>query len=139
MIDQGRVKNIWIYLYKSIALEQKYSRAIDHSRKNISIFPYFVLFFHPDYTVGLGISPNHTLRLVGYTTGRESHPALKILFSWFSYYNRSQINFQAISAGIRHNHRSKRREREYGTGMKFPDIPVIFPNVLLLRLPLLLG
>ena len=30
-----------------------------------------------DYTVGLGISPNHTLRLVGYTTGRESHPALR--------------------------------------------------------------
>ena len=35
------------------------------------------IFFHPDFTVGLGISPNHALRLVGYTTGRESHPALK--------------------------------------------------------------
>ena len=38
------------------------------------------IFFHPDFTVGLGISPNHALRLVGYTTGRDFHPALKILF-----------------------------------------------------------
>ncbi|EEQ57648.1 hypothetical protein CBFG_01358 [Clostridiales bacterium 1_7_47FAA] len=37
------------------------------------------IFFHPDYTVGFGITPNHALRLVGCTTGRESHPALKIL------------------------------------------------------------
>ena len=35
------------------------------------------IFFHPDYTVGFGITPNHALRLVGCTTGRESHPALK--------------------------------------------------------------
>jgi len=40
-----------------------------------------ILFFHPDYTVGFGITPNHALRLVGFTTGRESHPALKILFN----------------------------------------------------------
>ena len=37
------------------------------------------IFFHPDYTVGFGISPNHAFRLVGYTTGRELHPALKIV------------------------------------------------------------
>ncbi len=37
------------------------------------------IFFHPDCTVGLGISPNPALRLVGYTTGGELHPALKIL------------------------------------------------------------
>ena len=42
---------------------------------------YHIIFFHPDCTVGLGITPNHALRLVGYTTGRELHPALKILFS----------------------------------------------------------
>jgi hypothetical protein len=36
------------------------------------------IFFHPDCTVGFGVSPNHALRLVGCTTGRESHPALKI-------------------------------------------------------------
>ena len=35
------------------------------------------IFFYPDFTVGLGITPNHTLRLVGYTTGRETIPALK--------------------------------------------------------------
>lgn len=38
----------------------------------------FIIFFHPDYTVGFGISPNHALRLVGFTTGRELHPALKM-------------------------------------------------------------
>ena len=42
---------------------------------------YFPIFFHPDCTVGFGVSPNHALRLVGCTTGRESHPALKILDS----------------------------------------------------------
>ena len=45
------------------------------------------IFFHPDFTVGLGISPNHALRLVGYTTGRELHPALKILFNLQDKYN----------------------------------------------------
>lgn len=36
-----------------------------------------IFFFHPDYTVGFGVTPNHALRLVGYTTGRDLHPALK--------------------------------------------------------------
>ena len=39
------------------------------------------IFFHPDYTVGFGVTPNHALRLVGYTTGRDLHPALKIRYS----------------------------------------------------------
>ena len=45
------------------------------------------IFFHPDFTVGLGISPNHALRLVGYTTGRELHPALKSFDSivWWNF------------------------------------------------------
>ena len=34
-----------------------------------------------DYTVGPGISPSRALRLMGYTTGGESHPAPKILFN----------------------------------------------------------
>ena len=34
-------------------------------------------FFHPDCTVGSGITPDHTFRLAGYTAGREFHPALK--------------------------------------------------------------
>ena len=42
-----------------------------------TLLPARSVFFHPDYTVGFGIAPNHALRLVGYTTGRESHPALK--------------------------------------------------------------
>ena len=41
-----------------------------------------MIFFHPDYTVGFGITPNHALRLVGFTTGRELHPALKISYSF---------------------------------------------------------
>ena len=40
---------------------------------------FHTIFFHPDCTVGFGITPNHALRLVGCTTGGESHPALKIL------------------------------------------------------------
>ncbi len=38
-----------------------------------------IIFFHPDCTVGFGIAPNHALRLVGCTTDRELHPALKIV------------------------------------------------------------
>jgi len=38
-------------------------------------------FFHPDYTVGPGVSPDHAFRLAGCTAGRDSHPALKKCFS----------------------------------------------------------
>ena len=43
------------------------------------------IFFHPDYTVGFGITPNHALRLVGCTTGRESHPALKNSYLFYKH------------------------------------------------------
>ena len=44
------------------------------------------IFFHPDYTVGSGVTPNHAstaaaralFRLAGFTAGGEFHPALKI-------------------------------------------------------------
>ena len=36
-----------------------------------------IIFFHPDCTVGPGISPDHASRLAGFTAGRESHPAPK--------------------------------------------------------------
>ena len=43
--------------------------------------PFRTFFFHPDYTVGLGVSPNPASAkwrpLAGCTAGRESHPALK--------------------------------------------------------------
>ena len=39
-----------------------------------------IIFFHPDYTVGSGITPDHASRPAGFTAGRESHPALKISF-----------------------------------------------------------
>lgn len=38
-------------------------------------------FFHPDYTVGVGISPTQ-LMLADFTAGRESHPALKTPLSY---------------------------------------------------------
>jgi len=39
-------------------------------------------FLHPDYTVGLGVSPSqHPIGVVaGYTAGGELHPALKRTF-----------------------------------------------------------
>ena len=47
-----------------------------------------LFFFHPDYTVGFGITPNHALRLVGFTTGGELHSALKTYFVLlFEYYH----------------------------------------------------
>ena len=42
-----------------------------------------IIFFHPDCTVGSGISPDHASRLAGFTAGREFHPALKISFCLF--------------------------------------------------------
>ena len=50
-----------------------------------------IIFFHPDCTVGPGISPDHASRLAGFTAGRESHPALKI--SIFFLYNNTFIAY----------------------------------------------
>ena len=59
------------------------------------------IFFHPDYTVGLGVSPNHALRLVGFTTGGELHPALKILIQLRKVYPRaSELSIPLDSAAI---------------------------------------
>ena len=63
-----------IYAIKENALKQ-YKIIPEHAKKHKLTF----IFFHPDYTVGFGITPNHAFRLVGYTTGRELHPALKIV------------------------------------------------------------
>ena len=52
--------------------------------EHIKRHKYTFIFFHPDYTVGFGISPNHAFRLVGCTTGRELHPALKIVIQLVS-------------------------------------------------------
>jgi hypothetical protein len=37
------------------------------------------IFYHPDYTVGSGVSPDPALRLAGSTADRELHPAPKIM------------------------------------------------------------
>jgi hypothetical protein len=58
------------------------SRAIFYPQNDLCFILRSILFFHPDYTVGFGIAPNHALRLVGFTTGRDLHPALKIIFSF---------------------------------------------------------
>jgi len=55
---------------------------IHHNHTRVLVFLSFI-FFHPDCTVGFGVSPNHALRLVGYTTGRELHPALKIFYLFY--------------------------------------------------------
>ena len=51
-----------------------------------AIGPRCMIFFHPDFTVGPGISPGHAFRLAGCTAGGEFHPALKILFNFYSVY-----------------------------------------------------
>jgi len=65
------------------------------------ICKYCFIFFHPDYTVGFGISPNHTLRRVGCTTGREFNPALKIVIQLLLFYHEylglSMIVFGALA------------------------------------------
>ena len=38
---------------------------------------HILVFSHPDYTVGFGISPNPAKRLAGYTAGEEILPAPK--------------------------------------------------------------
>lgn len=43
-------------------------------------------FFHPDFTVGIGIAPIQ-LALADFTAGRELHPALKTFFSKKLYHN----------------------------------------------------
>ena len=40
------------------------------------VYQYF--FFHPDYTVGFGISPNQLIMLADFTANREFRPVLKI-------------------------------------------------------------
>ena len=57
---------------------------IHHNHTRVLVFLSFI-FFHPDCTVGFGITPNHALRLVGFTTGRELHPALKIFIKLSMY------------------------------------------------------
>ena len=58
------------------------------------------IFFHPDCTVGFGVAPNHALRLVGFTTGRDLHPALKI-YSIDNKYNQQRRFCQAFCNALR--------------------------------------
>ena len=51
----------------------------EHAHARGPLAPGDTIFFHPDYTVGPGVSPGHAFRLAGYTAGGELPPALKIL------------------------------------------------------------
>ena len=65
-----------------------------------------LIFYHPDYTVGSGISPESCLSARGLaqthgasrrpviTAGGDLHPALKTVFHFFSYYNSLSEGFQ---------------------------------------------
>ena len=56
-----------------------------------------LIFFHPDYTVGFGISPNHALsRSRAVTAGGESNPAPKIFNCHF--FVKYQIDYSLSSA-----------------------------------------
>jgi len=71
----------------------------------LKIIRLFYAFFHPDLnsknaaivTVGFGISSNlpkkqKLFRLVGFTTGRELHPSLKIFITLILYLNSCFVN-----------------------------------------------
>ena len=53
-------------------------RRAKKSSKDIS--PEHAFFFHPDYTVGIGIAPIHARGSQTVTAGGDLHPALKIYF-----------------------------------------------------------
>ena len=57
------------------------------------------IFFHPDYTVGPGITPGHALRLAGCTAGGESHPALKILIQFDESIRPGEKNVKGLFPG----------------------------------------
>ena len=63
----------------------------------------FPIFFHPDCTVGFGVSPNHALRLVGCTTGRESHPSLKNSYLFYKHIICTLRHFVKVFLIIKNN------------------------------------
>ena len=83
-IDLLHMINKWTsdyFLHKKLwngSPSQSSDTTFIHTKINCTI-----IFFHPDCTVGPGISPDHASRLAGFTAGRESHPALKISFCSF--------------------------------------------------------
>ena len=48
------------------------------------------IFFHPDFTVGIGIAPIQRIALADFTAGREFHPALKIHLKLSTEYHRGR-------------------------------------------------
>jgi hypothetical protein len=59
-------------------------------------------FFHPDFTVGSGISPDHVRNqsaLAGCTAGRELHPAPKVDIQLMRLYLFSFQASNGLSAG----------------------------------------
>jgi hypothetical protein len=72
------------------------------------------IFFHPDFTVGFGITPNQPIRLAGYTAGRELHPAPKIKSGYSVILRQRMLGAEALRLPVgnytlprRHNLRPK--------------------------------
>ena len=66
-----------LIIYRPALLQNKAPSCNKRAQDDVRHNP---LFFHPDYTVGFGISPNQPKRLAGCTAGEELHLALKITF-----------------------------------------------------------
>jgi hypothetical protein len=58
-----------------------FARGKEKAPEHMDMPPEPLIFFHPDYTVGTGISPVHAFRLADCTAGGESRPALKIYYA----------------------------------------------------------
>ena len=58
-----------------------------YSITNHCLHSSYGIFFHPDYTVGFGVTPNHAFRLAGFTAGRKFHPALKTTYLICEHFN----------------------------------------------------
>lgn len=62
--------------FQSIHQHQSYTK----KQKNIANRGENCPSFIQTVTVGFGVTPNHALRLAGYTASGELHPALKTLY-----------------------------------------------------------
>ena len=59
-------------------LKNKNTRRLIFGQRQNPRKKHAAIFFHPDSTVGTGITPVHAFRLADCTAGRELHPALKM-------------------------------------------------------------
>ena len=59
------------------------------------------IFFHPDYTVGYGISPYRALlRFADFTAGEELHLALKYFIRFLKIYNHYILFYKFVNSFV---------------------------------------